>query len=433
MAQPGLKPKLAANSDTRPNAAAMFGEVREMTRALSNRLSAEDQQVQSMPLASPTKWHLAHTTWFFETFVLKPFAPAYPPFDPAYHYLFNSYYEALGERHPRPDRGLLTRPALDEILRYREHVDAAVETLLAVDADDELCRLIELGCHHEQQHQELILTDIKHVLGSNPLAPPYAPAASSPRVSAPEREWTPIRGGVHEIGFSGSGFCFDNEQPRHKTWIDDFRLATTLITNREWLAFMADGGYATATLWLSDGWQTAQTEAWQAPLYWRPTDEGWSEYTLAGLRPVDPDAPVVHVSFYEAEAFARWAGKRLPTEAEWEIAAADLPCDGNFLEADAFHPRVSRATGGLQQMFGDVWEWTQSPYTPYPGFRAIDGALGEYNGKFMANQMVLRGGSCATPQSHIRAEYRNFFPPSARWQFSGVRLADDPSAALGQG
>ena len=426
MAQLGLRPKLAANLEPRPDTAGRFRAVRAATVAAAAPLTAEDQQVQSMSLASPTKWHLAHTTWFFETFVLCKFAPAYEPFDPQYHYLFNSYYEALGKRHPRPDRGLLTRPSLDDIHRYRRHVDAATERLLAGEPADEVHRLVELGCHHEQQHQELIVTDIKHVLGLNPLAPAYADRApAAPHALAPDLGWVSVAGGVREIGYGGSEFSFDNEHPRHKQWLDDFRLASRLVTNREWLEFMADGGYTTPTLWLSDGWQAAQSEQWEAPLYWRRTNDGWSEYTLAGMRPVAADEPVVHVSYYEADAFSRWAGRRLPTEAEWEIAAAGLPCEGNFLETGTFHPQAAPPAAGLAQMFGDVWEWTQSPYTAYPGFRPVDGALGEYNGKFMANQIVLRGGSCATPRSHIRSEYRNFFPPSARWQFSGVRLADD--------
>jgi ergothioneine biosynthesis protein EgtB len=408
------------------DAAGQFRAVRSASIALAAPLSAEDQQVQSMSLASPTKWHLAHTSWFFETFVLSKFVSGYEPFDPKYHYLFNSYYEALGERHPRPDRGLLTRPSLEDIHRYRRHVDAAVESLLEAEPPDGVPGLVELGCHHEQQHQELIVTDIKHVLGLNPLAPPYANRIPAiPHAVAPELRWVSVAGGVREVGYGGSEFCFDNEQPRHKVWVDDFRLASRLVTNREWLAFMADGGYATPTLWLSDGWQVAQSERWEAPLYWHRMDDGWSEYTLSGMQPVAMDAPVVHVSYYEADAFARWAQRRLPTEAQWEIAAANVPREGNFLETGTFHPQPAPAADELTQMFGDLWEWTQSPYTAYPGFRPVDGALGEYNGKFMANQIVLRGGSCATPGSHIRAEYRNFFPPSARWQFSGIRLADD--------
>jgi ergothioneine biosynthesis protein EgtB len=426
MAYAGLSPQLQPTTPVDAGPAAQFRSVRATSMALAAPLSAEDQQVQSMMLTSPTKWHLAHTTWFFETFVLVPFAAGYRAFHPEYHYLFNSYYEALGERYPRPDRGLMTRPPLTDIHRYREHVDAAMEALLDCGAGDEALRLIELGCHHEQQHQELILTDIKHVLGLNPLSPVYRAVPPSPLPPiGPAPAPVEIRAGVHEIGYAGGGFCFDNEQPRHKVWVDDFHLSSRLVTNRDWLAFIEADGYGTATLWLSDGWQTVQAEKWRAPLYWRHGDDGWTEFTLAGRRPIDPDAPVVHVSYYEADAFARWAGQRLPTEPEWEIAAADLPVDGNLLESGALHPRRAPASDRPAQMFGDVWEWTQSPYTPYPGFRAAAGALGEYNGKFMANQMVLRGGSCATPRSHIRAAYRNFFPPSARWQYSGMRLASD--------
>jgi len=415
----------AAAADASQTPGAFFRAVRGMTTSLAAPLSPEDQQVQSMLLTSPTKWHLAHTTWFFETFVLARFAAGYQPFDPHYHFLFNSYYEALGERYPRPDRGLVTRPPLHDIQRYRQHVDTAMEGLIERGLDPEAATLIELGCHHEQQHQELILTDIKHVLSLNPLAPVYAPAGGAPSAAAPKpAAWVTFDGGVKEIGHAGGSFHFDNEGPRHRVWLDAFHLATKPVTNRDWLAFMADGGYATPTLWLSDGWATVQAERWCAPLYWRDRDGAWEEFTLHGLQRLDPEAPVSHVSYYEAEAFAHWAGKRLPTEAEWELAATGMARDGNFLETQARHPRPAPAGDGLQQMFGDVWEWTRSPYTPYPGFRAAAGALGEYNGKFMANQMVLRGGSCATPRSHIRATYRNFFPPSARWQFSGLRLAD---------
>jgi ergothioneine biosynthesis protein EgtB len=407
--------------------AAQFRDERAMTLALAAPLSAEDQQSQSMLLTSPTKWHLAHTTWFFETFVLGRPGSRYRVFDPGYHYLFNSYYEALGERHPRPDRGLLTRPPLDDIRRYRHHVDRAVEDFLAGAPDSEAATLIELGCHHEQQHQELILTDIKHLLSLNMLAPAYRSDAPLPQTSgASPMGWVSFDGGVTEIGHDSESFCFDNELPRHKVWLDGFRLADRPVTNREWLEFITDGGYTTATLWLSDGWQTVRAENWQAPLHWRRgKDDTWSEFTLAGLRPLDPEAPVAHVSYYEADAFARWAGHRLPSEAEWEIAAATVPITGNFLESGLLHPCNRPEKGGLRQMFGDVWEWTQSPYTPYPGFQPAHGAVGEYNGKFMSNQMVLRGGSCATPRTHIRAAYRNFFPPSARWQFSGLRLAAD--------
>lgn len=401
----------------------LYQSVRRTTDALAAPLSPEDQQVQSMAFASPTKWHLAHTTWFFETFVLTPFLAGYKPFDPNYRYLFNSYYETIGERHPRPERGLLTRPALHDIQRYRAHVDAAMLRLLESDAPETAPGTIELGCHHEQQHQELILTDIKHALSCNRLLPAYAAAAPRETRAAPVLHWIAVDGGLHEIGHGGDGFCFDNEQPRHRVWLEDFRIASRPITSREWLEFMADGGYATPTLWLSDGWQTAQAEGWNAPLYWRQTQEGWREFTLGGLQALDLDAPVTHVSHYEADAYARWAGHRLPREAEWEIAAGGARVDGNLLESGALHPRP--ASAGEHQFYGDVWEWTQSPYAPYPGFRPAAGALGEYNGKFMANQMVLRGGACATPRSHIRKEYRNFFPPSARWQFSGLRLAAD--------
>jgi ergothioneine biosynthesis protein EgtB len=422
MAQTGLKTR--DNPDA--SLAAQYRAVRATTTALAAPLSAEDQQAQSMLLTSPTKWHLAHTTWFFESFILKPHAKAYREFDPHYHFLFNSYYESLGERHPRPDRGLLTRPSLADVLRYRRHVDEAVDALLAGEVTGEIASLVVLGCHHEQQHQELILTDMKHLLSLNSLFPVYRDLPGAQRGAAPDLSFQSFPGGIREIGYDGAAFCFDNEQPRHKAWLNEFKLANRLVTNREWQAFMADGGYTTATLWLSDGWHTAQSERWDSPLYWHEKDGSWSEFTLGGLRPVNPDAPVTHVSFYEADAYARWAGQRLPTEAEWEIAASALTVEGNLLESDTLHPRPASGTGGgLQQMFGDVWEWTLSPYSPYPGFRTTDGALGEYNGKFMANQMVLRGGSCATPQSHLRATYRNFFPPSARWQFSGLRLASD--------
>ncbi len=422
MAQTGLKTRDNADASL----AAQFRAVRATTTALAAPLSPEDQQAQSMLLTSPTKWHLAHTTWFFESFILKPHTEAYREFDPHYHFLFNSYYESLGERHPRPDRGLLTRPSLADVLRYRRHVDEAIAALLTGDVSAEIASLVVLGCHHEQQHQELIVTDVKHLLSLNSLFPVYRNLPVVAVGVASDLSFQGFPAGIREIGYDGGDFCFDNEQPRHKVWANEFKLANRPVTNREWQAFMANGGYTTATLWLSDGWHTVQTDRWDSPLYWHQTDGGWSEFTLGGLRPVNPNAPVTHVSFYEADAYARWAGKRLPTEAEWEVAAAGLAVEGNLLESDALHPRpASSDCGGLQQMFGDVWEWTLSPYSPYPGFRTTDGALGEYNGKFMANQMVLRGGSCATPQSHLRSTYRNFFPPSARWQFSGLRLAQD--------
>ena len=399
-------------------------------------LSAEDMGAQSMPDASPTKWHLAHTTWFFETFVLSQ-QPGYAPFDTRFGYLFNSYYETLGPRQPRPKRGLITRPSAKEVMAYRLHVDEAMEKLLSSDAlPENLQRLVVLGCVHEQQHQELILTDILHLFGQSPIHPVYDNAPlrlQAASTSASPLEFTAFDGGVVQVGRSESicidDFAFDNETPRHEVFLRPYQLANRLVTNGEWLEFMADGGYGRPELWLSDGWTCAQSEAWAAPLYWLQDDNGdWDSLTLAGLEPVAPEAPVTHVSFYEADAFARWSGCRLPTEAEWENAAANLPIDGNFSSSGALRPLPANRADGLQQMFGDCWEWTASPYLPYPGFAPAPGAVGEYNGKFMINQMVLRGGSCVTPADHVRATYRNFFHPHQRWQFSGVRLAADAPA-----
>jgi len=400
-----------------------FKSVRRLTEALAEPLSPEDQTVQSMPDASPTKWHLAHTTWFFETFVLKPQAASYRPFDPAYEYLFNSYYEAVGPRHPRPQRGLITRPGVEEILAYRRYVSDAMMQLID-DGRSNATDLIELGLHHEQQHQELILMDIKHALSMNPLFPAYAPERVPATPDAP-LHWLDFEGGLVEIGHAGEGFAFDNEGPRHRTWVDPFALATRLVTCGEYEAFIADGGYRRPEFWLSAGWECVNQRGWQAPLYWHEN----GVFTLAGLRERRAEEPVCHVSFYEAAAYAKWAGKRLPREAEWEIAAADAVLDGNLLDADVSdrsppHP-VPAQGDGLAQMIGDVWEWTASPYVAYPGFREPAGAIGEYNGKFMANQMVLRGGCAATPRDHIRTTYRNFFPPDARWMFGGIRLAED--------
>ena len=402
-----------------------YSAVRETTIALVAPLSAEDCALQSMPDASPAKWHLAHTTWFFETFVLQPHLPGYRVFDTAYAYLFNSYYNAIGERHPRPERGMLSRPSLEEVLAYRRHVDEAVRSGWDLPA-----ALIELGLHHEQQHQELILTDLKHLLSRNPLKPAYQKHWPLTQVCARAPRWIGFAGGLYEIGhgddLGGAGFAFDNETPRHRVWLEDFEMASHPVTHGDFLDFIADGGYRRPELWLSAGWDMVRARGWEAPEYWVSRDGAWHTFTLHGEVPVDPNAPICHVSFYEAEAYARWAKARLPGEAEWEVAARGAPATGNFLESGALHPLALReepAGGRLAQAFGDVWEWTRSEYGPYPGYRPAAGAVGEYNGKFMVGQYVLRGGSCATPASHIRATYRNFFPPEARWQFSGLRLA----------
>ena len=421
--------------DDRDFAVARFAAVRRASEALAANLSPEDQAIQSMPDASPTKWHLAHTTWFFETFVLGRFDPGYRVFDPAFAYLFNSYYEAAGPRHPRPERGLLSRPTVDVVAAYREHVGVAVERFAARAPEAvwrEAAPLVELGLNHEQQHQELILMDIKHVFSVNPLLPAYQ--APPPRASAPAmpQRWIEFAGGLVEVGHRGNGFAFDNEGPRHKVWLEPFRLAENPATCGEFLDFIAAGGYRRPEFWLSDGWAAVRAEGWEAPLYWRREDGEWSVFTLGGLRPLDPAEPVCHVSFYEADAFAKWAGKRLPNEAEWEVAAEGVPLAGNFVDSGRLHPAPAAdepekpgAGAAPRQLFGDVWEWTASPYIPYPRFRAAAGAVGEYNGKFMCSQMVLRGGCAVTPADHVRASYRNFFPPSARWPFGGLRLAED--------
>ncbi len=422
----------AADSDHAP-LARRYAETRRRTEALAEPLSAEDQTVQSMPDVSPTKWHRAHTSWFFETFLLEPHLAGYRVFDPAYAYLFNSYYEAVGARHPRPQRGLVSRPGSAEIGRYRAHVDAAMAQLIAAldpVAWAEAAPLIELGLNHEEQHQELILMDIKHVLSLNPLQPAYAAPAARQDGRAAPLTWLRFTGGLRQIGYGGDGFAFDNEKPRHKVWLEPFRLASRLVTCGEYLAFIDDRGYRRPEFWLSDGWALVQQEEWSAPLYWRregESDAGWTVFTLAGRRPVDPAEPVCHVSFYEADAFARWCGKRLPTEAEWEVAAmeAELSPSANLMDCGLYHPQPAPAGEGLQQMIGDAWEWTASPYICYPGFRPLAGAVGEYNGKFMSNQMVLRGGAAVTPPGHVRPTYRNFFPPASRWAFGGIRLAED--------
>jgi ergothioneine biosynthesis protein EgtB len=401
-------PSLAASSnDPRGAWRDAFRRVRAETERRAAPLSPEDQVVQSMPDASPTKWHRAHTTWFFEQFLLKPHLPDYQLFDARFGYLFNSYYVAAGPRHARPRRGLLTRPDGAEVGAFRGHVDQAVERLLASAGEEKLAevlRILEIGLHHEQQHQELILTDILHALAQNPIGPAYDASWQAPP-SLAATDFAELPRGVARIGWTGEGYCFDNECPAHDVLLPPARIAVGLVTNAQWLQFISDGGYRTPTLWLSDGWAAVEAEGWGAPGYWHERDGAWFTLTLAGRRPVEPAAAVCHVSYYEADAFARWAGKDLPTEAQWEVAA------------DA---------GLIDDAFGTVWQWTRSAYLPYPGYRAADGALGEYNGKFMINQMVLRGSSHATPPGHARASYRNFFPPSARWQFSGVRLAEYP-------
>ncbi len=401
-----------------------YRAVRARTLELATPLSPEDQGVQSMPDASPTKWHLAHTSWFFETFVLKPHAPGHRPFDPAFEFLFNSYYEGVGPRPDRARRGELSRPPLDEVLAYRRHVDQATSSMLENgDANPAIASTITLGLHHEQQHQELLLTDIKHAFGSHPLQPTYqaaAGAAAARPAAPPPLEFQSFDGGVVWIGHEGAGFAFDNEGPRHRRFLDPFEIAGRPITCGEYLAFMRDGGYARPELWLSDGWRMVESERWRAPLYWLRHEDGWQVYTLAGCRAVDANEVVAHVSYYEADAYARWAGARLATEEEWEHAASGAPVSGHFADAGRLHP-ASAAPG----MFGDVWQWTKSAYGGYPGYRVPDGPIGEYNGKFMSSQMVLRGGSCLTPAGHVRATYRNFFPPATRWQMSGIRLARD--------
>ena len=468
----------------------LYDSVRRQTIRLAQPLSEADATVQSMPDASPTKWHLAHTTWFFEAMVLEPYSAGYRSPQPDYHRLFNSYYESLGERHPRPRRGLLTRPSLDEVLAYRAHVDRAIAALFDDDPGPGALSLIELGCHHEQQHQELILTDILHLFAQNPLRPAYrfadgsadrstdGPAArlddgpadrvgdaevkrpSSLQAMLPSRASMPLRfiafeGGIVDIGHDGAGFAFDCEGPRHRVVIEPFELANRPVTNAEWYDFIEDGGYQQALLWLSEGWARVCAEGWRAPLYWERVGDdrggaahvgldGYRQMTLAGLSRLDPAAPVCHLSYFEADAFAQWAGARLPTEFEWELAARAAASSArwpsrsgqhaHFADSGGFSPLPARGDasmaddGALHQLFGDVWEWTRSPFAPYPRFRPMLGAAGEYNGKFMCGQYVLRGGSCVTPAGHLRPTYRNFFPPDARWQFSGMRLAKEADA-----
>jgi ergothioneine biosynthesis protein EgtB len=422
---------------TTPGADALitrYDEVRARTEELAAPLSPEDQTVQSMPDVSPTKWHRAHVTWFFETFVLAEHEAEFAPFQDTYWFLFNSYYEAIGPRYARPDRGLISRPGAADVGVYRGNVDDRMRSLLTqLDEGtlEKLAATIELGFHHEQQHQELLLMDIKHVLSRNPLHPVYAGKPAEP-CDAPPLGWVDVEGGLVEVGHEGDGFCFDNELPRHLQWLEPYRLADRLVTNAEWREFMDDGGYSRPELWLSDGWAKVKAEDWQAPLYWERLDDCWFEHTLSGTWPVNPGLPVSHVSYYEADAFATWTGRRLPSEAEWEHAVALLDAGRaptgtgpGSAEPEPFHPLpADPSVGSLRQVDGSCWQWTSSAYHPYPGFHPADGAIGEYNGKFMSNQMVLRGGSALTPPGHARSTYRNFFPHGARWALTGVRLAD---------
>lgn len=420
----------AAPKQAAPVQGSRLGErlmrTRAISRELAEPLSDEDQVVQAMDDASPTKWHLAHTTWFFEAFVLSPFLPGYKRFDERFEYCFNSYYESVGPRHPRSYRGLLTRPSGEAVRAYRAHVDEALEGLLAHGMPDEATALITLGISHEQQHQELLLTDILSLFAAQPLKPAYREdGAREPTGTAETLTFTAFDGGVFEVGHTGSGFSYDNEGPRHEQLIRPFKLANRCVTNAEWIAFIEDGGYETPALWLADGWTLINAETWRAPLYFEPSEGGYGQMSLRGFHPVDRAAPVTHVSYFEADAFARWAGYRLPSEFEWEHAAADLAEHGRTLGSGSLRPQPAPDEAGLTQMFGDVWEWTSSAYLPYPGYKPAPGAVGEYNGKFMCNQFVLKGGSCVTPDGHIRRTYRNFFYPHQRWQFTGLRLAAD--------
>jgi ergothioneine biosynthesis protein EgtB len=421
----------AAVELTAPGLLTAFTATRRQSLALCSPLTPEDMMVQSCPEASPAKWHLAHTTWFFETFVLREYLAGYEPFHPDFLWLFNSYYNDVSGQPDKKLRASFSRPGIDEILSYRKHVEDAIERLDQRGMRAEAARRIELGIHHEQQHQELLCYDIKHAFWTNPLHPPFTEGGSF-HSSAPTLRWLDFAGGLTEIGHTGEGFAYDNESPRHTVFLQPFALASRAVTCAEYLAFIEDGGYTRPELWLSEGWDAVNTQQWKAPLYWRRTDNNWTVYTLRGLLPLSEIAatPVCHVSYFEADAFARWAGKRLPTEAEWETAVAQrvpsVPAHANLLESGQLHP-VAAPDSDLDQVFGDVWEWTRSAYLGYPGYRAPAGALGEYNGKFMVNQMVLRGGSAVTPRAHIRSTYRNFFSPAARWQFAGFRLAQDAS------
>jgi ergothioneine biosynthesis protein EgtB len=428
MSSSSAQPVSFVETDDRNLLLERFRRTRRQTEALCRPLAIEDYGIQTMDDVSPPKWHIAHVSWFFEAFLLKPFATSYREYHPRYDYLFNSYYITHGQPFARPRRGLLSRPTVEEIYAFRAHVDAAMAELIeTVDEQywPEVAQRVTLGIHHEQQHQELLLTDIKHILAFNPLRPAYREDLPCIGADPAPLEWIEVPGGVAMIGYDGNDFCFDNETPRHRVYIQDHVLASRPVTNGEYLEFIEAGGYRQPRHWLSQGWDRVCRESWQAPLYWEKHDGRWWHYTLSGMRPVDENAPVCHVSFVEADAYAGWAGKRLPGEAEWEIAAARREIDGNLCETGCLQPMAAPRTELPAQLFGDVWEWTQSSYAPYPGFKPLDGTLGEYNGKFMCSQMVLRGGSCVTPRSHIRASYRNFFYPADRWQFTGIRLAGE--------
>jgi len=406
-----------------------YNTIRSHSEILCEPLENEDYGIQTTPFVSPPKWHLAHTAWFFETLLLKPYYPDYQEYHPLFAELFNSYYDTIGDYYARPERGLLSRPTVKEVYAYRAYIDEHMNKLMRLLEDHpnkaEIEHRIILGLNHEQQHQELLLTDIKHIFAYNPLKPVYRKTPQSEKSHPTTLQYLQFSGGLKDVGHVGSDFCYDNELPRHKVYIPNFRLASRLITNAEYLEFMNSGAYQESDYWLSDAWKAIKQQNWNAPLYWQKQQNQWHTMTLNGLQPIDENQPVCHVSYYEAAAYARWAGKRLPTEQEWEVVAENVEIKGNFRESGLLNPKPASNSTDIQQMFGDVWEWTQSPYSPYPGYKQLRGPLGEYNGKFMSSQMVLRGGSCVTPSDHLRSSYRNFFYPEERWQFSGIRLAED--------
>ncbi|HKK46761.1 MAG TPA: ergothioneine biosynthesis protein EgtB [Balneolaceae bacterium] len=423
------QPSLTKSDDrhSKEQLAKRFKEIRNFSEFLAEPLEIEDYVIQAMQNTSPTKWHLAHVSWFYETFVLEKANPNFESLHPQYSYIFNSYYLQTGEPHTRSKRGLLSRPTVQQVYDYRKYVNEQILNFIEQANEKDLAEfgpVIEIGNHHEQQHQELMITDFKYMFAQNPLAPVYRELDLSGGSEPDALNWIPFKEGIYKIGNKGNEYTYDNEHPRHRKFLESFELADRLITNGEFMEFMEDDGYNRSELWLDDGWATVNEHDWDSPLYWQSRDGGWYYYTLGGLKKVNPHEPVTHLSYYEADAFARWAGARLPYEAEWEVAAGDKPYKGNFVEQQRYHPRPLEKSGnGLKQMFGDVWEWTQSAYEPYPGYKPLPGALGEYNGKFMCSQYVLRGGSCATSETHIRKTYRNFFYPDARWQYNGIRLA----------